>query len=300
MEQLDLNQIRTFVRIVQAGSFTKAAEILRQPKSRVSRRLAALEKELGVQLIYRTTRQFQLTENGKIYYERSRGLIEGLENLTAELNEETSEVSGLIKITASDDMGVTKLAPVLDDFTKQYPRVRFEVLLTQAYVDLVKESVDVAIRIGNLKDSSLRVKKISSLRNIFVATPGFLERYRHAEDFNQLPLLPFIGLGNAQQVKVIRNSDGKKLTAKVNPVLTTNNPSMMVAMALTGKGISLIPEFLCTDHIRAGRLVHVYKGYQSDEVQISMVTPEQKEVPLKVKKFVEFAAKRLKEIFNES
>lgn len=298
MEQLDLNQIRTFVRIVQAGSFTKAAEVLRQPKSRVSRRLAALEKELGVQLLYRTTRQFQLTENGRIYYERSKGLIEGLENLTTEMSEVTSEISGIIKVTASDDMG-PRLASIFDEFSKQYPRIRFEVFLTQAFVDLVKESVDVAVRIGRLKDSSLRVKRVDVVRNVFVATPGFLERYRQAEDLSQIANVPYIGLGNSNQVAVIRGSDGRKMTLKVNPVFTANNPSMLLAMALNGHGLTLIPEFLCTDHLKSGRLVRVHRGLQSDEVPISLVTPEQKEVPLKVKKFVEFASKRLKEMFTE-
>lgn len=299
MEQLDLNQIRTFVRIVQAGSFTKAAELLHQPKSRVSRRLAALEKELGVQLIYRTTRQFQLTDSGRIYFERCKGLIEGLENLTAEMNETTSEVSGVIKITASDDMGASKLPLILDEFMRLYPRVRFEVLLSQAYVDLVKESIDVALRIGRLKDSSLKVKKVTSLRNVFVATPGLLERYRNADEFSELGKLPYISLGASNQVNTVRTTDGKKLTIKMNSIFSCNNPSLVVGMALCGRGLAYVPEFLVLEHLKSGRLVHIHKNLQSEEVPISFVMPEQKEVPLKVKKFVEFAGKRLKEMFNE-
>ena len=299
MEQLDLNQIRTFVRIVQAGSFTKAAELLRQPKSRVSRRLAALEKELGIQLIYRTTRQFQLTENGCIYYERCRGLIEGLENLTTEMSDATSEISGVIKVTAPDDMSGPRFAGVLDDFRKLYPRIRFEVLLTQAYVDLVKESIDVALRIGRLKDSSLRVKKVSAVKSIFVASAGFVERYKDAEDLAQLTKLPFLGFISQNQINVVRSSDGKKMNLKMNAIFGSNNPTMMLSMALAGWGIAFIPEFICKEHIRAGRLVHLHRNLHSEEVPISLVTPEQKEVPLKIKKFVEFAAKRLKDQFEE-
>ncbi len=300
MEQLDLNQIRTFVRLVQAGSFTKAAELLRQPKSRVSRRLSALEKELGVQLIYRTTRQFQLTEMGRVYYERAQGLIEGLESLSTEVSEATAEVSGLIKITASDDMGVKQLPLILDEFSKQYPQVRFELLLTQAYVDLVKESVDVAVRIGILKDSSLRVRKVGIVKNIFVATPGFLERYRQWEDLSQFSSLPFVGLTVMPKLEVFRGAEGKKMTLKPNLVCTANNPAMLVEMALLGKGVAFVPEFLCVDHLRSGRLVHIYKSLRGNEVPVSIVTPEQKEVSLKVKKFSEFAAKRLKEILAQS
>ena len=169
MEQLDLNQIQTFVKLAQAGSFTKAAQILRQPKSRVSRRLAALEKELGVQLIYRTTRQFQLTETGRAFYEKAQGLIAGLEALSAEVSDTTTQIAGVIRITASDDMGVKYLPPILDEFSRLHPQIQFDVVLTQSYVDLVKESIDVALRIGHLKDSSLRAKKVGSLKNIFIA-----------------------------------------------------------------------------------------------------------------------------------
>ncbi|MBO9666239.1 MAG: LysR family transcriptional regulator [Bdellovibrio sp.] len=298
MEQLDLNQIRTFVKLVQAGSFTKAAEVLHQPKSRVSRRLAALERDLGIQLVYRTTRQFQLTDAGRAYYERSRGLVEGLEALSAELNEAVADVSGWLKITASDDLGVLYLPDVLAEFSKMHPRVRFEVMLSQAYVDLVKESVDVAIRIGQLKDSSLRVKKVHTLKSILIASPGFLERFRGAEDVDNLETLPFLSLGNQSKIDLWRNTDGKKITAKVNSVFAVNNPMMIVQMALVGKGFGMVPEFLAAEHIKAGRLVHLHRGMRGQEVPISLVTPEQKEVPLKVKKFMDFAAKRLKERFE--
>ncbi|WP_413944195.1 LysR family transcriptional regulator [Bdellovibrio sp. HCB-162] len=298
MEQFDLNQIRIFVRLVQAGSFTKAAEVLRQPKSRVSRRLSALEKELGVQLIYRTTRQFQLTEMGRAYYERARGLVEGLESLSTEVSDTTTEVAGLIKITASDDMGVNILPGLLDEFSKQYPQVRFEIFLTQAYVDLVKESIDVAIRIGHLRDSSLRVRRVGTVKNILVATPGLLERYRNWEDINQLSNIPFVGFTFLSKIEMIRGNEGKKFNLKPTYTYTSNNPAMLVELALLGKGLAFVPEFLCAEHVRTGRLVHIHKTLRGQETPISIVTPEQKETPLKIKKFSEFMAKRMKEILG--
>ncbi|WP_413585000.1 LysR family transcriptional regulator [Bdellovibrio sp. HCB274] len=299
MEQLDLNQIRTFVKLVQAGSFTKAAEILHQPKSRVSRRLAALERDLGIQLVYRTTRQFQLTDAGRVYYERSRGLVEGLESLSAELSEETADVSGWLRITASDDLGVLHLPDIVAEFSKQHPRVRFEVFLSQAYVDLVKESIDVAVRIGVLKDSSLRVKKVSTLKSVLVASPGFLERYRQAEDLDNISTLPFLALGSQAKIELWRVSDGKKMTFKIEPVFLANNPNMVLQMALQGRGIGLVPEFIAAEHIRSGRLLHIHRGLRGQEIPISLVSPEQKEVSLKTKKFIDFAAKRLKEKFEQ-
>ncbi|QDK46429.1 LysR family transcriptional regulator [Bdellovibrio sp. ZAP7] len=298
MEQLDLNQIRTFVKLVQAGSFTKAAEVLHQPKSRVSRRLAALERDLGIQLVYRTTRQFQLTDAGRAYYERSRGLVEGLESLSAELSEEVADVSGWLRLTASDDLGVLLLPDILADFAKQHPRVRFEMLLSQAYVDLVKESIDVAVRIGILKDSNLRVKKVATLKSVMVASPGFLERYRQADDLENLSTLPFLSLNSQNKLELWRTADGKKMTVKVDPVFSANNPNMIVQMALQGRGIGMVPEFIVAEHIRSGRLIHMYRSLRGQEIPVSLVSPEQKEIPMKTKKFIDFAAKRLKEKFE--
>lgn len=297
MEQFDLNQIRNYVRLVQAGSFTKAAEVLKQPKSRVSRHLAALEKELGLQLIYRTTRQFQLTDMGRVFYERARGLVEGLETLSSEVLETTSEVSGLIKITSADDIGVKQLPSILEEFSKQYPQVRFELLLTQSYVDLVKESVDVALRVGHLKDSNLRVRRVGTVKNIFVATPGLLERYRQWEDLDQLESLPFVGMTNFK-IEFWKGSDAKKISIKPKMSFVSNNPSFLLEMALLGKGVAFIPGFLCVKHIQSGRLIHMHKNLKSLEVPISLVTPEQKEVPLKIKKFTEFVSKKLKDLYS--
>lgn len=297
MKQLDLNQIRIFVKLVQTGSFTKTAEQLHQPKSRVSRRLAALEKELGVQLIYRTTRQFQLTETGRSFFERAQGLIEGLESLSTEISETTTEVSGVIKLTAPDDLGIKILPPILDDFSKAYPQVRFEIVLSQAYVDLVKESIDVAIRIGALKDSSLRARKVGSVKNIFVATPGFLERHRNWEDIEELIKLPFVGMASMPKLEVWKGNDGKKIILKPKISLSSNNPAMMVELAILGKGLAFAPEFLCADYLRSGRLIHVHKNLRGQETPVSVITPEQKEPSQKIKKFTEFLSKRLKELF---
>lgn len=296
MEQLDLNQIRIFVKLVQTGSFTKTAALLRQPKSRISRRLASLEKELGVQLIYRTTRQFQLTEMGRSYYERAQGLIEGLESLSTEISDATAEISGLIKLTASEDMGIKLLPTILDEFQKLYPQIRFEIVLSQTYIDLVRESIDLAFRIGALKDSSLRAKKISSVKNVFVATPGFLERHRNWDDFAALGELPFISMKISPKLEVWKGADGKRMIIKPNTIFTANNPAMMVELALLGKAFAFVPEFLCLDYIRSGRLVHIHKHLRSYETPVSVVVPEQKETPLKIKKFIEFSSKRLKDL----
>src|SRR5207253_8088426 len=161
MSSIDLNQILIFIKVVETGSFTKAAELLKQPKSRISRRLAALEKSLGTQLIYRTTRQMQLTETGKDYFRRCSPLIQDLENANNAMTTHAEEISGVLRITAPEDYGKMILAPLIDDFIKKHPKVKAEVILSGAYLDLVQESIDIAIRIGNLKDASMKSKRVS-------------------------------------------------------------------------------------------------------------------------------------------
>ena len=296
MEQLDLNQIQTFVKLAQAGSFTKAAQILRQPKSRVSRRLAALEKELGVQLIYRTTRQFQLTETGRAFYEKAQGLIAGLEALSAEVSDTTTQIAGVIRITASDDMGVKYLPPILDEFSRLHPQIQFDVVLTQSYVDLVKESIDVALRIGHLKDSSLRAKKVGSLKNIFIASPVLMQRIRHSDHFMDIEKIPFVGLPSMKKIEVVRETDGKKMTFKTNMILKANNPALLFEFALLGKGMTFLPEFICEEHIRSGKLIQLFKNLKGQESPLNIVTPEQKEPAVRVKTFTEFLAKKMKAV----
>lgn len=297
IREIDLNHIRAFVRLVQLGSVTKAAAYLKQPKSRLSRHLASLEQDLGVQLIHRTTRQFQLTEMGRSYYERCHSLVEGIEALTQEMSEANSEVAGWIKITASDDMGILHLPKLLEEFLRVYPKVHFEVVLSQSYVDLVKESVDVALRVGHLKDSSLKARKVGSVRSIFVASPGFIERYKPSDDISEgLTKSPLVALSSGRKMEIYRTNDSKqKLTLKTDPVGLSNNPMMVVEMALIGKGIGFVPEFLCADYLKSGQLIQLYKTWQSEEVPISLLTIDQKEMPLRLKKFVDFAAKKLKE-----
>jgi DNA-binding transcriptional LysR family regulator len=151
--------------------------------------------------------------------------------------------------------------------------------------------------VGILKDSSLKAKKIGSVKSIFVVTPGFLERYGQVEDLEQLSKLPFLGMGTAAKIEALRDSDSKKFSVKANTVFSANNPAMLMAMALTGRGVAFIPEFLCREHLRTGRLVHVLKNLRSQEIPLSLVTPDQKEVPLKLRKFLDLAHKKLKEAF---
>lgn len=290
---IDLNQILIFTKVIETGSFTKAAELLKQPKSRISRRLAALEKSLGTQLIYRTTRQLQLTETGKDYYRRCAPLIQDLENANNAMTSHAEEISGTLRITAPEDYGKYILVPLIDEFIKKHPKVKAEVILSGAYLDLVKESIDVAFRIGNLKDAAMKSKRISSIVSIPVASPGFLEKHppiTKPEHLSQVPCLSF-RVGTRNQWRLFREKQEAKF--KVDGPIMANSPEFVYHCALLGRGVGLVPEFLCAEALQSGQLVQVLKGWSSESIPIHILTPVQKDIPIKTKAFMDFAAERL-------
>ncbi|RYZ86122.1 MAG: LysR family transcriptional regulator [Proteobacteria bacterium] len=293
MVNIDLNQILVFVKVVQTGSMTKAAEALKQPKSRISRRLAALEKSLGTQLVYRTTRQMQLTESGRAYYQRCGPLIESLENANVGISTQSEELIGVLRVTAPEDYGKRILAPLIDEFIKRHPKLRIEVILSGTYLDLVKESIDVAIRVGHLKDASMRSKKITSVTSILVASPTLLEKYKaivRPEQLSKIPCLTFQG-GLRATWKLIK--EGSEQKVKVEGPVSANAPDFIYHMALLGRGVGLVPAFLCQEALNDGTLVQILKGWTSEPTPIQLLSPAQKEVPPKTKAFIEFVSQRV-------
>ncbi len=293
MINIDLNQIMIFIKVVDSGSFTKAAELLKQPKSRISRRLAALEKSLGTQLIYRTTRQMQLTETGKDYYHRCSPLIKDLENANNAMTTHAEELSGVLRITAPEDYATIILSPIVDEFVKKHPKIKIEMILSGSYLDLVKESIDIAIRIGHLKDASMKSKKISSITSILVATPSFLEKHpliTKPEHLSKTPCLIFES-GKSGNWKLIREKQEFKI--KVQGPVSANSPYFIYQMAIHGRGVGLVPSFLCNEDIARGKLVQVLKGWSSEAIPVQLLTPSQKETPARTKAFMNFAWEKL-------
>lgn len=293
MSDIDLNQILIFVKVVDSGSFTKAAELLKQPKSRVSRRLATLERTLGTQLIYRTTRQMQLTETGKDYYRRCAPLIQDLENANNAMATQAEEISGVLRLTAPEDYGKFILAPLIDDFLKKYPKIHIEVILSGAYLDLVQESIDVAIRIGNLKDASMKSKRISSIASIIVASPSFLEKnipITKPEHLEKVCCLSF-RFGVKNQWRLFKDKQEAKI--KVKGPVVSNSPEFMYHFALLGRGATLMPQYLCEDAVQSGKLVHILKGWAAEPVPVQLLTPAQKDIPARTKAFMDFASAKL-------
>ena len=296
---MDLNQIAVFVRVVDKGSFTLAAKFLKQPKSKVSRYIAALEQELGTPLLYRSTRQLSLTEAGTHLYEKTKEHIYGLEGVNTNGGGESGEVSGVLKLTAAEDLGSMLLGPFVAELTKLHPGLRVSLHLSNNMVDLVKEGMDVAIRIGEMEDTSLKAKLIGWISFILVASPHYLKKVseiKTVSDLSDHPALNFSPEGELQQWILFK--DRKQHKVKINALCSANNPKTLLDIAIAGRGVALIPEFLCVDGLLHKKLVRVLPGYSTKPVPVHFVWPDQKGNNPKLRACLDFGTPYLGKYFS--
>ena len=291
---MDLNEIYVFSKVVELQSFTKASEFLGVPKSRISRKVSSLERELGVQLLYRTTRQLELTPAGKKYFQKCHSLIAELDALNTEISSYSDDISGPICITAPEDIAVRFMPKIASEFMTLYPRITLDFYLTGRRVDLIREPVDLALRIGKLKDSTLLGRKVGEFYSILVATPSFLGLHHEIKNINDLNTVPTVGFGELGKVNdwiLIYNK--KEIIIKPKCRLMTNTMDVLLNFVLEHKGVAMIPSFIAHEKILTGELVQLFKGHQSRSIPVHFLTAPQKEIPLKVKRFIEFASTKL-------
>ncbi len=260
---IDLNRVAIAVEVIERGSFTAAAAALGMPKSSVSRGVAALEQELGVTLLKRTTRKLALTPQGQQWFERVRGAIAELEQASACLSDREREPHGLVRITAPPDAG-PMLLDALSSFRPLHPDIHVEVLLTARRLDLVEDGVDLALRAGRLEDSSLRARKLFSTDLALYAAPEYLKRRgrpRTISDLAHHDCVPF----RAKQGRAkwrLSGPRGQVASVDVTGFISTSDVGLIVDACLVGLGIGLGPMYRCEALARQGRLENVLPGWR--------------------------------------
>jgi DNA-binding transcriptional LysR family regulator len=284
----------TFTRVVEQGSFAKAAERLSISISAVSRQIADLEQQLNVRLLNRTTRRLSLTETGQAYYERCVQLLADLEEAEALASASSAAPRGTIKLACSINFGVRHVAPAIADFLARFPQAKFDVALSDRTVDLIEEGYDLAIRIGNLGPSNLVARKLGSSRMLAVASPDYLARHGTPgapEDLVRHNCLTYEYLPNRGQWS-FRDAQGAERSVRVAGGLHANNGDLLVGAAAAGLGIAFEPDFMVGEALRAGRLVRVLEAYEAPEVGIHAVYPSRRHLSAKVRSFVDFVGER--------
>lgn len=266
-----------FAAVVAAGGFTRAARQLGLSKQTVSERVAKLEQQLGVRLLERTTRQVRVTDAGAVYAERCAAIAAQVDEANHEVQERQQEPIGLLRISAPVLYGRRFLGPVVAAFLKQHPRLRVEIVLADRRVDLIEEGLDLAVRVGGLKDSSLTARKLDEGRVFYVASPRFLKE--HACTPAALKTTPCIGTRAAETWLV----DG--VQTKIEPVLLVNDLEMACDAAAAGLGLARLPSLVCGDALRAGKLRVAFA--EPARSAVYAVYPSRQHLPAKVKLFVD-------------
>ena len=281
---MDLNHIVSFLRVVEAGSFTGAAKALGVPTSTVSRQIAQLEETLGVRLLQRTSRHVQLTDAGVAYHERVAPALASLVEASSEIHDLQAVPSGLVRLTAPPDLSVDYLAMPLADFAREYPRIQIELALTGRTVDLVAEGFDLALRAGELRDGSLIARKLGLSEIIVVASAGYLARRGEPTSFAELAAHDAIGF-RAQRGRVTWSLVGPEgpVSAELDCRISADDFSFVRALLHADAGVALSPRALVQAGLLEGKLRRILPDYS---LQLSgglyLVYPSAKHLPRRV------------------
>lgn len=287
---IKFEELEVLVRIVEANGIGKAAQQLGITKSMASRRLADLEECLGLRLFHRSTRSLSLTEEGANCYQRALEILDRLAELEMSVDNGRQRLKGTLRITIPMDFGLKYLSPVIDAFSREHPEVKFDIDVSNGVVDLMKEGTDLAIRMGmGLSDSSLKARLLFKGRAILVASPDYLERHGPIEAPEDLQHHQYIRYrANGPAHLPLEDSQGKVVIAKISPHMSTNNGLFANEMLVLGHGVSLMPPFISEAALADGSLVRVLPEYQSAEGYIHAVYPENRFLPLRVRRFIDF------------
>lgn len=288
-----LQAIEVFVKVAERKSFSAAAEALGLSRTIVSERVRDLEKELGVRLLQRTTRRVALTEPGAAFLERVRFGLAALEEAAAEAASLSAEPRGVLRLNAPMSFGFRHLAPALGGFMQAFPDVRVELTLADRMVSLIEENVDVAIRIGELRDSSLIARKLATCRMVLCASPAYLKRHgapKHPKDISAHACLFYTYWLAGDEWRFTRRNE-EALVHAGEAALRSNNGDAIAEAAAAGAGIALQPDFIVGPLINEGRLVELLPAWRAAEFGIYAVHPQSQFVPAKSRAFMEHLAK---------
>ncbi|WP_434777303.1 LysR family transcriptional regulator [Neisseria sp. Ec49-e6-T10] len=288
-----LRDIVFFVEVAKHMSFSKAAEAMDMPNSSLSRRIAALEKELGLMLFHRSARKIELTEAGTVYYEQCRVLVEQAAEAKASLTHHMLEASGHLKMSIPVDFGLSYLNNALVLFSKQYPKIHMDIELSPRQIDFSTEHFDLAIRLGQLPDSRLIARKITTIEHKLYASRSYLQSKSELirpEDLHQHNCL---AMRQAETMWLLSN-DQETLSIQINPLHILGNQQLLLHYALEGCGIVALGVNVVQPYVQSGRLVCVLPKYSMPERPVYVVT-RGRQLPLRIQVFIDF----LIEYFNK-
>lgn len=288
-----LEDMALLIRIIEAGGIGKAADQLNMAKSAVSKRLKELESRLGTQLLSRTTRKSALTEAGSLYYQRAISIIDEVAELNAQTHGIKTSLSGTLKITMPLSFGLLHLTPIIDEFSQLHPKLNLQIDFVDRHIDLLAEGYELAIRIAELKDSSLQARRLTPIHHVLCASPDYIKKHGSIETLAQLSNQNFLQYGNSAQGKLTLTDDkGKPHTVQLNTIMKANNGDFLKTMAVNSKGICYLPSFITYQAIQAGQLVPLMTNYQLATMHAYAVYPQTRFLSERCRSLIDFIAQR--------
>ncbi|WP_129649447.1 LysR family transcriptional regulator [Peristeroidobacter agariperforans] len=290
-----IEDFEAFIAIVENGSLTAAAASLRRSLQSVSRSLAALEQDVGIELLQRTTRGSSASEAGLEFYERVKPAIVSVNEAKLAATRGIAEPAGKLRISAPVLFGPSYLVPIIAEFMLQYPQVRVDLELSDAFVDLAAEQLDLAVRIGDLPDSSLRARRLGSLRRVVFAAPSYLDRHgvpEHPSDLSRHSCL--VRTVDSRPGLWRFHVDDKPHSVIVHGAFRSNAMSAIYAAVMNGLGLGYSPLWQIKDLVDTGKVRLVLEAFEPTAVPIHVLWQDSASMPAKVRAFVDFLVSRLR------
>lgn len=287
-----LTEMEAFASVVDQGGFTDAAKKMGISKSAVSKHVSSLEARLGARLLNRTTRRVSPTEIGLAYYDRARRVLNDAGEADALVTSMQTAPSGLLRISVATDFGVNHLSPVLSEFLQDFPDIKVNMVLNNRFVELISEGFDMAIRVGELEDSSLRARKLCDTTKRMIASPAYLEKYGHPvriDELNDHKLLHYSNQSSGNVWKLTAPS-GEKRQVRSAGWLSVNDGQSLLNAAVSGLGIAYLPSYLYADAMSKGLVTDVMPSLPSETQGIYAVYPPGRFTQPKVRAFIDFLA----------
>ena len=286
-----------FVRVVETGSFSKAALEFHTTQPTVTKQVAATEARLKVRLLNRNTRGVSLTESGALYYEKCKGIVRDADEAESIVQLRQNQAQGLLRIGTSVAFGRRVVVPLALEYMRRHPQVQLDLSFEDRYVDLIAQGIDVAIRMGKLADSSLGARYLGANPWVMVAAPGYLKKHgtpKRAQDLSAHVALIYSSVVGDEFWRM-HTPKGEPVTVPVSGRFRSNNLSAVLAAARDGLGIALMPRYVASESLAAGKVLAVLGDHALPEQEIHAVFPSPKLVPGKVSGFVAFLQGRFDE-----
>lgn len=285
-----LTEMEAFATVVDQGGFTDAARKMGISKSAVSKHVSSLEARLGARLLNRTTRRVSPTEIGLAYYDRARRVLNDAGEADALVTSMQSAPSGVLRISVATDFGVNHLSPVLGAFLADFPEITVNMVLNNRYVELISEGFDMAVRIGELEDSSLRARKLAETQKRMIASPDYFKRHgrpTRIDDLNEHNLLHYSNQ-SAGSVWKITAPSGEQRQVRTTGGLTVNDGQSLLNAAIAGLGIAYLPSYLYADAMKEGLVEDAIPDLPVETQGIYAVYPPGRFTQPKVRAFIDF------------